>query len=109
MSDHTERRRRTIRLINTLPVLRKEVDTVSILVHSLNQRRSNALVDLIHIEPELVRRLTLLVLHRINEPVNDQGIVVDHDHVRIHHLKVVVNLVESKPLLLRILVSSRIV
>ena len=95
--------------IDILPVIREEIDTLGILVHRLNQRRGDTLVDLIHIKPQLVGSDTLLIFHRLNEPVNNQGIIVDHHYVRIDHIKILVDLVESKSLLLRILICGRVI
>ena len=41
--------------------------------------------------------------------MDDKRVVIDHDNVWIHHLKVLVNLVETKPLLLRILIRRCVV
>jgi hypothetical protein len=75
----------------------------------LHEGRSDSLVDLVDIDPELIRRRLAIVLHRLHELVDDEGIIVDHHNVRTHHLKVVVNLIEPESLLLGILVRSCIV
>ena len=82
---------------------------VSSLVQLIHQRLSNSSVHLINIEPQLVRSLTLHILHGVDEPSNDHRVIVDHDHIRSDHLQILMDLVEAKSLLLRILIGCCVI
>ena len=91
------------------PQIREAEHLISRLVQLIHQGLGNTGVDLIHIEPELIGSLALLILHRGNEARNDHRVIVDHDHVGADHLQILVDLIEPKSLLLRILIRSGII
>lgn len=79
------------------------------LVENVYKRLGNTRIDLIYIQPQLIGRLSTLVLHRLNELGNRVWIIIDHHDIGVDHLQVLVNLIVSKPLLLGIFIRSRVI
>ena len=90
-----------------LPRLREADNTVGGILNVAEQTHVGALVDLVQVDPELPRLGDLLCL--LNKLVDDDGIVVDHDDIGVHRLDILTELVESEPLLLRVLVGGSII
>jgi uncharacterized protein (UPF0212 family) len=47
--------------------LRETEDAIGVVANRIHERLSDSLVDLVYIDPQLVRSLAALVLHRLNE------------------------------------------
>ena len=92
-----------------LPDLGEAIDAVRMGADGGHQGLGDSIVHLVHIDPELVGRRLLVMLHRLHELVDDEGVIVDHHDIRADHLEVIVDLVEAEALLLRVLVGGRIV
>ena len=106
------RNRLVARVLNELllPALRKDQKAVGILFHILNQAPIVRTINLVQVDPHFERLGLLGVqLQGLQEPVHHQGIIVDHHNVGLHHIHILLELVETKSLLARLLVQSRII
>ena len=91
------------------PDIREAVNPICMGLDVIQKRLRNSIVDLIQVNPQLVLSGVPVVLHCLNEPVDNKRIVVNHHHIWIDHIKILSDLVESKSLFLWILVRSCVI
>ena len=90
-----------------LPLLREAEDTVRGILNVTEQTHIRTLVHLVKVDPELPRLRDILYL--LDELIDHDGVVINHDDVGIHGIHILLELVKAKPLLLRVLVGCSIV
>jgi len=100
---------RTVSKEDILPMFAETVHALSIPADDIDKRWRSSFVDLIEIYPETVGTLSGFVLHRLGEAADCYRVIVNHYHIWVYHLEIVVNLIEAEPFLLGVLVCCCVV
>lgn len=78
------------------------------LINSIEERLRNPKIDLVELRPDLEVRLLAIVLDGFEKLINDERIILEENNLWIDCVDLLRELIESKPLLTRILNGRRI-